>query len=455
MKTKIYLLACLAAFFVSYGCAPLPSVDVSKDVREFEAGLENLFVQLAHRAQGLDGVLPVVVMPGSYRRAGASSRLEERIITWLETKLAEKTEVVRIRERDMWHSFREGSPLRFEGDRQLLQVFQVIVEEDLPLDRITVRIEVSDAEGRRLPGLVATTAFSASHGTAACLQRLPGRYTTLPLGLAETPFPTVESMVQSLSMELSREYRKFIQVEGRRPDDDEVRLFLLSEPKRGIGSPLEEEVLGSLQQALVENGQFNVDANERDLARIYQVEEIYRRQKKIEMEEQSLEAGTVIVVVDFSFQEDKGTLAVALRALWRVSPLLDEDGSFFIANQSGRYIGGFAAKAFARGSKDAISKAVLARRSSKLSELGIFFVGFPSSMAKRIEPTLRSDKRVVGVEARDNCRSGSCYYQVTYDGKSSDVIAFMEENLRTSGVLAFDSNLKGNGDVEFLFNGGF
>jgi len=67
------------------------------------------------------------------------------------------------------------------------------------------------------------------------------------------------------------------------------------------------------------------------------------------VDNEKFKPGSVLLMAETKSQGYNGMKHVALRAVWRVTPLKDKDGAFVPQNKSGTYVSGFTSRAWFRG----------------------------------------------------------------------------------------------------------
>lgn len=297
---------------------------------------------------------PAAVMPGSLKSDRPFTRLEEMIMDRLALKIRQTRDIHTL-SRQNWFEFREGRPLTFR-DRPLkdqaylknLVVYEVKVSADEILQQVKVNLLAADAEGRALPGVV--TEIALDYGPLSIARRLymaEPNTNPFPEGLEERPYTSIDRLTFSLAAELADAYRIGISADGRPASDQEVSVLLYTRSPGGAPNSLTRMLQDSLQQAIVRNRSFTCAVSERDFDGVFQQMDFYRRNKKVfEIEESRFTAGTVLLMAENFRHREGGKTGVALRAVWRVSPLETTSGDLIPTNMAGTYVSGFMARAY-------------------------------------------------------------------------------------------------------------
>jgi len=466
------------------GCAGAPVKTLEQD--PFEDKLNGLINRLISSQTFTPGEMaPAAVMPGSLKSGTRFSRLEELVMERLTLALRKRNDFHKL-SRQNWFEFREGRPLTFmdqpPAQRRLLRnliVYEVGVSPDKVLGQIKVHIVGTDADGHAIPGVVSEATFDFGPDSPAC--RL---YNTLPStnpfpeGLEERPYTSLDRLTFSLAAELADAYRNGISAGKETAADEEVRVLLYStHPSGRVSRGLVEAIQDSLQQAIVSNRGFTCVVSQKDFGPAFNQIDFYRRNRQLfEMEESPFTAGTVLLMSDTFRSRHADKVGVALRALWRASPLETTTGNLIPTNVAGTYLSGFTAKAYLSGSsamgysrttpmrrpgeKPAYPKenAPKVTRSVPVGNLDLCFYEFTSVFEKRIYPVLTNAPGVTEIRRADelcDSASGCLCYELWYQGSLEEISVWLRQHLRTSEVLAFRLAPKGDNRLNVYFDGGF
>jgi len=436
----------------------------------FEAKLNALIDDLIARQKFTPRELaPAAVIPGSLKSGTRFSRLEELVIERLVMKLRKRNDLHTLN-RQNWFEFREGRPLTFmdqpPAQRRLLRnlvVYEVGVSADQILKQINVHIVAMDAEGHALPGVVAETVLD--FGPYSLSRRLyfdNPHANPFPEGLEERPYVSFDRLTFSLAAELADSYRNGFSAGEQTAANQEIRVLLYSRPQsRRVSRGLVRAIQDSLQQAIVSSPGFTCAVSEKDFGPAFDQIDFYRRNKPVfEMEETRFKAGTVLLMTDISRHRHGDTIGVALRALWRASPLETTTGELIPTNVAGTYLSGFTAKAYLSGDSskgyhraDTVKKVIPPAHS-----LDVCFYEFTEVFEKRIYPVLTNAPGVTEIRRADelcDSLSGCLCYELLYQAPLEELSAWLRRHLRTSEVLAFWLVPKGDGRLDVYFDGGF
>jgi hypothetical protein len=369
-------------------------------------------------------------------------------------------------------------------DRQRLLsnliVFEVGASSDSVLKQIRVHIVGIDANGRAVPGAVAEASFdSGSQSVATRLYNDRPSASPFPEGLEERPYVSLDRLTFSLASELADAYQNGVSAGKEIASAEEVRVVLYSStpPSGGVNSGLVEAIQDSLQQAILSNRGFTCAVSQEDFGPAFSQINFYRRNPLVfEMEESPFTAGTVLLMSDVFKSRHNDRVGVAMRALWRASPLETATGNLIPTSVAGTYLSGFTAKAYLAG--DPVrrnDRAAQARgfaeelASSRVDgslviwpgparDMGVCFYEFTTVFQKRIYPVLSRAPGVTGIRRADELCSeakGCICYELCYSGSVEDLSSWLHKNLRTSEVLPFRLALGGGGRVNVYFDGGF
>ena len=432
---------------------------------------------------------PATVVPGSAMQGEYFSRLEELVCERLEARLRESHDIFKL-SRQNWFELRAGHALTFQNQppdrRQLLRsaiIYQVEVTADTVLDRISGTITASNADGRSLPGVIASGPLGfGKESLARQLYYAAANRNPFPEGLEERPFVSLDRLAYSLTSELAEAYRNGLKVGGQQVADREVKVLLYTTSNH-LPSGLTEEVQAALQQALIGQRGFTCVVSRQDFGPTLRQIDFYKwhAQNFKAVDLPKFEPGTVLLMADVSRPRKRGIYSVAMRAIWRTDPLEDKQGRLIEENGSGTYVSGFTAKAYfddqnlyyrygdrrpAHGSRKKPAPprqpapAHQARKpwSGPTTEINLCFYNFTEVLSNRIYPVLNQAPGVTWLRRADElCEQGSdCLcYELWYNGSREDIEAWLRRYLKTSKSVDFYITSNGPGRLEVHFNGGF
>lgn len=494
-RPAIVVLTCNAflVLFLMGGCAGVSKKQApvtAFDGSEFEKRIKHLVEDLvACRAHTSGEMGPVAVMPGSLKTGRRFSRLEEMVMERLAMKLRKEHNLTPL-SRQNWFEFREGRSLSFGGQGAARQgllrnlvVYEVGISPDEILKQVKVHVIAADAEGYAIPGVVAQTALDFGPGSIArALFTAKPHSTPFPEGLEEKPYASLDRLTFNLASELADAYRNGAMAGKQIAANGEVKVLLCSKPtSAGVGSGQIRAIQDAMQQAIVRNADFTCVLSREDFGPAFDQIDFYSKNKQIfEMEESPLAAGTVLLMAE-TLRHPKGDkIGVALRAIWRTSPLETSSGDLIHTNMAGTYLSGFAAKAYMYGNALAAQHEVIAHKRSiqkmvpttnKVSEvqsrvpipvsdsdLDVCFYEFTEVLERRITPTLRNAPGVTGLRRADGLcdrNIGCVCYTLHHEGSSEELTAWLRHHLRTSQVLSFRLLPGNEGRLDLYFDGGF
>jgi len=484
-KRLLRIVLCMVPLLaILAGCAGTPVKTF--DLDPFEEKLNGLISDLISSQTFTPGEMaPAAVMPGSLKLGTRFSRLEELVMERLTLALRKRNDFHKL-SRQNWFEFREGRPLTFTdqppAQQRLLRnliVYEVGVSSDKVLGQIKVHILGTDADGHALPGVVSEATFDFSPDSPA--RRLyDTRPSTSPFpeGLEERPYTSLDRLTFSLAAELADAYRNGISAGKETAADEEVRVLLYStHPSGRVSRGLVAAIQDSLQQAIVSNRGFTCVVSQKDFGPAFNQIDFYKRNRPVfEMEESRFTAGTVLLMVDTIRSRHADRVGVALRALWRASPLETTTGNLIPTNVAGTYLSGFTAKAYLSGSSvRGYSRTTPVRRpgekpaypekdlpkvalSVPVGDLDLCFYEFTSVFEKRIYPVLTKAPGVTEIRRADELcdnASGCLCYELWYEGSLEEISVWLQQHLRTSEVLTFRLAPKGDNRLNVYFDGGF
>jgi len=464
------------------GCAGTPAKNpVDNPFEKKLANLINTVIATQHLKPG--EMAPAGVMPCSPLSDKRFSRLEELVVERLTMALRKQNDLYRL-SRQNWFEFREGRPLTFmeqpADERTFLRnliVYEVAVSPDTVLHQIHIHIVGTDAEGRAVSGAAAEATFDAGPGSVAHkLYHARPNGSPYPEGLEERPYVSLDRLVFSVVAELADAYRNGMPAGREMAADEEVRVVLYANDRERAGQGLSESIQDALQQAIVSHGGFTCAVSREDFGPAFAQINFYQRNPSVFKVDASLfAAGTVLLMFDIIRSRYDDRVGVALRALWRASPLETSTGKLIPTRVAGTYLSGFTARAYLSGglTRDDSPVTRIRRPSESVihewdppltiqptgpaRDLGVCFYDFTEVLEKRIYPVLARAPGVTEIRRADErCNAQGCIcYAVGYKGSIEAISAWLREHLRLSCVLAFHLMPRGEGQLDLYFDGGF
>jgi hypothetical protein len=237
---------------------------------------------------------------------------------------------------------------------------------------------------------------------------------------------------------------------------EEVRVQIAAHPRPGVSEKKSQAIVRALQQAVIANRGFTWVLSPEDFEPAIARIDFYRRHESLfDLEENNLTAGTVLLLVDIFPHRPDGTLGIALRALWRVDPLTDQQGDFIPTNVAGTYLTGFTAEAYlaaavtppalARPGADLLEKNLLKTQSwpagLATEAAGVCFVDFPEVHARRISSILAGMPGARSpFEAAELCGealSCRCFRLAREEIAADEMERWLRNNFRLNGVVPY------------------
>ncbi|BBO86027.1 hypothetical protein DSCO28_65930 [Desulfosarcina ovata subsp. sediminis] len=472
------MLIALSVFWVimAMGCSGVtPRLDKSTNQR-FEAEIGNLIESIvSKKAYAPRMMAPASVIPGSFKSDLPYSRLEELVMERLALRVRETRDLYTL-SRQNWFECREGRPMTFYGaafgDWQILKnliVYEVTASSEDILNQVKVRITASDANGRTIPGVVGEATFDYAPGTPAYeLYQASQISTPFPEGLEERPYESIDRLAYSLTAELVDAYRAGIEVGGHHAADEDIRVLLfVKESSARVDRGFQDLIQNTLQQAMVGNRGVSCVVSQEDFGPVFRQIDFYHKTRRVfDMDESMFKAGTVLLMTEMFRHPDGDKIGVALRALWRVSPLESRDGDFIPTNVAGTYLSGFTSKAYVinqrvQGAHRDHRRPVTVNTPADyapLQDLDICFYQFTDVYEKRIYPVLIKAPGLSEIRREDalcDDQTACRCYVLRYAGNLDEISGYLRRNLRTSTVLPFRLVPKGYDLLEVHFERGF
>ncbi len=351
------ILMVLAAALLLTGCNHSGAVR-PQSKSQFDQNIEDLVMDTvaASRAR-VPRLAPAAIVSKSVLNNKYYSRLDEIVLRRLESKLSSEREIVNL-SRENWFELREGKPLSLKGHSyahsDLIEdslVYIVDVEPDEVLEQIQVSIYAKDADSRSIPGLKAQTMLDyGSKSPGTLLLNEPAKSNPLPPGLKENPYASLEQLAYSLASELQASLKRGVTSGRYKASDDEIQVVLCSSSFISTDPRFKNALIQELQQALVSMDGMTSSVSQEDFAPIFQQINFYKRNKNLfELDNERFKPGSVLLMAETKSHAYKDLKQVALRAVWRVTPLKDDQGQFIAQNSAGSYVSGFTSRAWFDG----------------------------------------------------------------------------------------------------------
>ena len=325
---------------------------------EFDQKIETLVLDTVAscRAKVLQ-MAPAAIVSKAVLEGKDYTRLDEIIIQRLQAKLSSDREIVDL-SRENWFELREVKPLSLKGHSyahsDLLEdsvVFIVDVEPDDVFEQIKVFITAKDADSRKIPGVKGQTILKYDEDNpGTMLLKEPAKSNPIPAGLKENPYASLERLSYSLASELSASLKRGVESGKYKAPDDEIQVVLCSSSFKSPDPMFKNAFIQELQQALVSMDDMTCAVSQEDFGPVFNQVDFYKRNNDLfEMDNEKFKPGSVLLMAETKSGKFTGMKHVALRAVWRVTPLKDKDGAFVPQNKSGTYVSGFTSRAWFRG----------------------------------------------------------------------------------------------------------
>jgi len=329
---------------------------------EFDRNIDKLVLQTVESCRAkLAEIAPAAIVSGNALNDKSYTRLDELISQRLMQKLSSDREVIEL-SRENWFEFKESRPLSFKGHSSArydlmenIVVFIVDIEPDSIFDQIKVSITAKDSKSRPIPGVQGQAKFKYfkdSPGTI--LLNTAANSNPMPQGLKENPYNSMEQMSYSLASELSYALERGVKTGEYKASDQEIQVVLCSKNFTGRNPLFQQALIQELQQALVSMDGMTCAVSRDDFAPIFSQMDFYKRNDHVfEGDVEKLKPGSVLLMAETKTSDNKDQ--VALRAVWRVTPLKDKTGAFIPDNSAGTYVSGFTSRAWFEGSVPKVS----------------------------------------------------------------------------------------------------
>lgn len=327
---------------------------------KFIKQVDQLAVGMTELAAGLQGITPAAVVSRSALQGKETNRLEEYVAERLAMKLRNSREIYALT-RQNWFELREGEPLTFAGQPREkrsylndLTVYQVATVMDEVLKQINVQVTATDAQGVTVPGVLSEFSFPLDNDSPAAKQYLAKAKTNpIPEGVEERPYQSLDRLSYSLARELVTAYSANVSGDPRAAASHEVSVVIQS---RAVNNTLDKlaltQIESALQQAIVANRGFTCAVSQRDFAPTFDQANFYRKNRQeFAIDETLFQPGTVVLLLEAAPHADGDKLGIALRALWRTTPLETGSGELIATNLAGTFLSGFTAKGYIRNSQ--------------------------------------------------------------------------------------------------------
>ncbi|CCK78248.1 hypothetical protein [Desulfobacula toluolica] len=325
---------------------------------EFDQKIDRLILETVSNCRTkISQNAPVAIVSKALLEGKNYTRLDEMMVQRMETRLASDREIINL-SRENWFELRESKPFSLNGHPSAhadfldgFIVFIVDVEPDEIFEQIKVSITAKDAESRKLSGVKGQTMLNydeASPGTL--LLKTSAKSNPLPLGLKENPYGSMEQLCYSMASELSFALKRGINFGKQIASDDEIQVVLCSNSFKSTNPMFKTALIQELQQALVSMDGMTCAVSREDVGPVFKQIDFYQRNNHLfEIDNEKFKPGSVLLMAQTKSKPYTTMKQVALRAVWRVSPLTDKNGGFVPQNISGTYVSGFTSRAWFNG----------------------------------------------------------------------------------------------------------
>lgn len=354
----VTIMAILFTALVVTGCDPQRKVRPSYK-SEFDNKIEEMIYDVVRTSQArVSGIAPAaIVSTAALDTDKRYTRLDEVIAGRLESKLSAHREIVQL-SRENFFELREGKPLSLKGHSyahsDLLEgslIYIVDVDPDEVLEQIKVSITAKGANGRNIPGLTGETLlkyFEKSPGTLLLAE--PAKSNPVPDGLKENPYGSLEQLCYSLASELQASLRRGVKTGQVKAADDEIQVVLCSSSFVSTNPRFKDALIQELQHALASMEGMTCSVSIEDFGPVFRQIDFYKRHSGyFELDNERFKPGSVLLMAETKSQAYTRLKHVALKALWRVTPLKDNQGRFVVQNSAGTYVSGFTSRAWFNG----------------------------------------------------------------------------------------------------------
>jgi hypothetical protein len=350
-------LVLLAVFLLLLtGCQK--SVVPISDKNQFDGKVQALVTDTVKSCRNRPAdIAPAAVISKSALDGGDYSRLDEVIVQRLYQRLARDRQMMTL-SRENWFEFSESRPLSVKGHdpnvRDLMDnlvVFVVAVEPDAVFERITVTVSAKDANARTLPGVGANTVFDYfKDSPAVLLAKTPAQASAVPAGLRQNPYDSLEKLCYGMAAELSATLQQGVKAGQHPAPDGEITVVLCSRNFKSPDPGFKNALIQELQQALVSMDGMTCAVSVEDFGGVFSQMDFYNQNPgRFEMDNEKFKPGSVLLMAQTRDYPTENTRQVALRAMWRVTPLVDDTGTMIMDNTAGSYVSGFTSKAWFKG----------------------------------------------------------------------------------------------------------
>jgi len=487
----VHLTAIMTVFFLLYGCAgtPRPEPLIDPDLKsQFDERIDQLINTIVEKEKYTAAeVSPVTVMPGSLK-TGNFTRLEELIMERLQHRLLNSHEIVSL-SRNNWFEFRDGRPLSFKYfkgyDPSVMRrtiIYVVNVSADNVLEELQASITAYNSDSRMIAGMAARETLGyAKDQPARILFNSPPHANPFPSGLEENPYTSIDRICFSLAGELADAYKTGVAVGDSLAADEEIKVLLYIKDRSGVDSGLSGDIGNALQQNIISNRGFTCVVSQSDFGSAFEQIDFYKaNQDKFDFDDSRFLTGTVFLMAEVYPHQTGDMVGVALRALWRLSPLETKSGAFIPEETAGTYLSGFTAKSYlaatnyssvispgtptyspgkktGRTTTTTVSQPVAPRL--PLKNYNLCFYGFTDPMERDIYPVVSRVPGLTSIKRADGpCdeQSSSVGYALNCRCRMTNLSRWLEKNLRTSdAVLPFKIKEGADNTLRLYYDGGW
>lgn len=349
----IFLLVLLSAMFIG-GCKHQPATPVT--MQHFDQDLDRLVSDVADSIRNRpEDIAPFSIVSKNALDGKPYTRLDEMVCSRLAKHFSESKERIAL-SRENWFELNAGRKISVKGHPasrhrfiDSMVLYMVDIETEPVFNRVNIIVTAKDRHLNTLPGIKGKIRLNVEkQGPAFVLTSQNAQSNPYPVGLEGNPFHSVEAMAFSLASELSFAAQRGLKTQRFHAKDDEIQVVLCTPKTLNAQNDFSRTVVQELQQALVTIDGITCAVSQMDFAPIRAQMDFYQNNPAVfEKEFEKFKPGSVILMAET--RQNHHLHQVALRAVWRVSPLKDTKGLFIPENSTGTYLSGFTSRAWFKG----------------------------------------------------------------------------------------------------------